>query len=383
MISIFGLFNKILKLLDRFIGSLRRYFDELSIKHESLYKLKNRLIVQQSYFPEFGDKRKSERTIIKEQKEYIYNYSYTNDFYYLYGFDIEGFRDPNQFIDYLKVFRSRRDCLNKSFNSPFIILRDKFLFGIVAESLGINTPRNIALIDNFKVYCKCFDGGVGEIHDLLCCQNNLDAFCKLVDGECANGVFRLIVINGKLFVDGVTCSEEELKAKLKGGRYIIQQRIEQHLEMNAIFSKSINTIRLVTVYNKQKDCIEAFSAVLRVGTGSNYVDNWAFGGLSIGIDMELGVLRRYGFFKPGFGTKVEVHPDSGVRFENFKIPFFMEAVSIAKRFHYFIKKIHSIGWDIAITPDGPCFIEGNDNWEISLMQACNGGLKEKFDLLFC
>jgi hypothetical protein len=34
-----------------------------------------------------------------------------------------------------------------------------------------------------------------------------------------------------------------------------------------------------------------------------------------------------------------------------------------------------IGWDIAITPDGPVFIEGNDNPEISGLQTVNGGLK--------
>lgn len=30
-----------------------------------------------------------------------------------------------------------------------------------------------------------------------------------------------------------------------------------------------------------------------------------------------------------------------------------------------------IGWDIAITQDGPVIIEGNDNMDIDLPQACN------------
>ena len=43
-----------------------------------------------------------------------------------------------------------------------------------------------------------------------------------------------------------------------------------------------------------------------------------------------------------------------------------------------LKDIHSIGWDIAFTENGPIFIEGNDNWEITGIQATNGGMKELF-----
>ena len=38
--------------------------------------------------------------------------------------------------------------------------------------------------------------------------------------------------------------------------------------------------------------------------------------------------------------------------------------------------VRSIGWDIAITDSGPCFVEGNDNWEISLNQAADRGLRK-------
>lgn len=49
------------------------------------------------------------------------------------------------------------------------------------------------------------------------------------------------------------------------------------------------------------------------------------------------------------------------------------------RFHTFLPSIHSIGWDIAITKDGPCFVEGNDNWEVSLVQICSHGLAKEFN----
>ena len=51
---------------------------------------------------------------------------------------------------------------------------------------------------------------------------------------------------------------------------------------------------------------------------------------------------------------------------------------MCESFHQKISYIWSIGWDVAITPDGPLFIEGNDNWEITLHQTENG-LKERWN----
>ena len=43
---------------------------------------------------------------------------------------------------------------------------------------------------------------------------------------------------------------------------------------------------------------------------------------------------------------------------------------------------HSVGWDIAITENGPVFIEGNGLWEISLVQAVHGGMKKEISSFF-
>ena len=69
-------------------------------------------------------------------------------------------------------------------------------------------------------------------------------------------------------------------------------------------------------------------------------------------------------------------------FENYALPYLHDAIDLAKKFHKYLYGLHSIGWDIAITEEGPCFVEGNDNWEISLMQISNHGLKKEFDYLF-
>ena len=69
------------------------------------------------------------------------------------------------------------------------------------------------------------------------------------------------------------------------------------------------------------------------------------------------------------------HPDNSIVFEGFEIPFFKEAVEMSKDLHSKLYRVHSIGWDIAITQNGPVFIEGNSLWEVSGTQAAVGGLK--------
>ena len=92
---------------------------------------------------------------------------------------------------------------------------------------------------------------------------------------------------------------------------------------------------------------------------------------------EDGRLMKYGYFKPQYGTKTTEHPDSHIVFENYQIPFYKEAVEMALQIHAHLYRCHSIGWDIAITENGPVFIEANDRWESRLLQTLHGGLNKK------
>lgn len=57
---------------------------------------------------------------------------------------------------------------------------------------------------------------------------------------------------------------------------------------------------------------------------------------------------------------------------------YREACELACNAHRCIYGVRAIGWDIAISQDGPVIIEGNDNWEISLQQACDRPLKREW-----
>lgn len=332
----------------------------------------------QSYFPEFSYKKKAKIKIFFEQAINVLRFGMPNSYYFLYGLDIKHFKNHHDFVDYT-LFVHRRSAMNKRITSypPIAILRDKSLFGTFAEAYNIYTPNNIGIIYNRKIFLYAEKKLLPFSEYVKLSDKTSDVFIKKIDGECADGIYHIQINHGEAIYKGNRIIFEN------NTRYLVQSTIlNQHHCLSKIFSKSINTLRLVTIHNLATDEIEVFSCVLRVGTGDNNVDNWASGGLSIGVDTEKGILRKYGYYKPGHGTKVIEHPDSHIVFNGYKIPYLQEAIDQAKLFHRYLYGIHSIGWDIAITEEGPCFVEGNDNWEISLMQASNGGLKKEFNELF-
>lgn len=330
-----------------------------------------------TYFPEFANNRKCTYRIWIEQLWNILKYGDVNDFYYLYGFDIKGLRNEREYVDYA-VFRDRREELMHIKTNPKVaILRDKFLFSIYSEALGFRTPRTIAIISNDNVYM--FERRKNISLDEFVNNYNIDSYIKLIDGECANGVFQVQINDGIIVVDGETRTIEAFRNLLERGKFLAQERIYQHEKMSKIFPKATNSVRLTSLYDKKTDDVIILPSFLKIGLGNMTVDNWAIGGLIVGLDVETGKLREWAYYKPGYGKKTQVHPDTGVVFKNFEIPFFKETKQLIKDYHMQLKEIHSIGWDITITPDGPCIIEGNDNWEISALQVTNHGMKKEFE----
>ena len=151
--------------------------------------------------------------------------------------------------------------------------------------------------------------------------------------------------------------------------------------MKAFCTKSVNTIRAVTIQGKSGS-VGVFNAFLRLGADADsFVDNRAKGGFGVGIDLDTGKLMRYGFPHDSFGIKTDKHPLSGIVFENYQLPFWQETVELIQNAHKQFYEMQSIGWDVVITPTGPVLLEGNDDWEIGGPQDTYGGLKKRWSEL--
>lgn len=334
----------------------------------------SRTAIHKSYFPDKVSK--SFFRIWVEQLFQILKFGTSNEFYFPYGLDVKDRKEMDEYLHYLPFMRMR-DERNIKPHSATAVLRDKLLFGMFTSYYGINSAINVGIIlsdDFFDLQNKKHT----SLKSFFQNQTEANWFIKPIDGECGKGIVHLQIYENKYIINGEEVDVHSLVEMFKNESYIIQNTVNQNKIMKELHPQSLNTIRLVTIRNPKTKKPEVFPSILRIGTGDSIVDNTSQGGLAVGIEMDSGRLKEYGFYKPYFGTKVNKHPDSEIIFSKFCIPFFEECKRQAIFLHSMLPDIHSIGWDIAIGKNGPIFIEGNDNWEINGPQICHGGLKKLF-----
>lgn len=333
---------------------------------------------QKTYYPEKKRKNRAERildNIVWAIKNLEPNFYYTS-----YGLDIKDFHHPDDYLSYRKVKIMREgahySCSMAHNYDSKILLRDKYIFSCYLESaLGHGVvPKTIGILENG--YVEEFDSKRKiSIEEFLLLHNRV--FCKLIDGECADSVLLLQTEGNKIWNGKTEISKADLEKAVSGGRYIIQNVVEQHVLVNKLNPSCINTIRIITIRGKS-GAINVFAASMRLGVkADSFVDNRAAGGMAVGIT-EDGKLKKYGFQHVEFGGKSEKHPVTGIVFEDYQLPFWEDVVALVKKAHECFRGIQSVGWDVAITPSGPILIEGNDNWEVPNPQDSHGGLKKRW-----
>lgn len=141
---------------------------------------------------------------------------------------------------------------------------------------------------------------------------------------------------------------------MKNKQYLLEEYVKQSDEMNKLFPNSVNTLRIVSAYKNNKTTI-LFRAI-RIGNGKNVVDNFNHGGMYSVIN-DKGIITKPAIDKKG--NIYEVHPVTKTKIVGFEIPYFKEAIKMVKEASKVVKEVGLVGFDIAITNDGPVMIEGN------------------------
>lgn len=161
--------------------------------------------------------------------------------------------------------------------------------------------------------------------------------------------------HGVHFFD-LTTTAEDFKEWLKQTDNVtVQEVIQQHDTLNSIHAKSINTIRMMSMFLDGKTII--LSSLLRMGAGGSRVDNGSSGGVFCGID-ENGCLRETGYYTNGRACKQ--HPQ-GTVFKGFKVVGYDRCREIIEKIAgRMFTATRLVSWDFAIGTDGePILIEAN------------------------
>ena len=230
------------------------------------------------------------------------------------------------------------------------------------------------------------------ISDRLSAEASAEDFDRLNDKHVFNRFFRDFVHRDWLYIPDST--EEELRAFLAGhdrflmkacsetrgegielydrsdidpdafleknrGRpYLMEALIEQHPAMAAINPSSVNTIRVITA--RKGDRAAIIGAGLRTGGGAQFVDNFHHGGTAYPIDLETGIVNGRGIDL--HGSPVLRHPATGAVMPGFQIPHWDMVKEQALKAAVVPPHVGYVGWDVAVTPEGVEFIEGNVNY---------------------
>jgi hypothetical protein len=160
------------------------------------------------------------------------------------------------------------------------------------------------------------------------------------------------------------------RAEFRG--WLVQDFLLQHPVFQAINPAAINTIRIVTHLTRSGD-VEIAGSVVRFGRGANEVDAWGRGGVAVVVDPATGRLGD-GIFKPKYGGGItDRHPDTGIVFRGQPVPYWPEVVALCGKAARIVPAPRTIGWDVALTPDGPVLLEGNSQWDPKLAQVLTSG----------
>lgn len=222
----------------------------------------------------------------------------------------------------------------------------------------LNDNDYVEIFDNKLIFNERFKEYIGRefIDAAHCsdeefrnyCKGKKQIFCKPVDSCSGKGIYKTCEINSDTNID-------ELHKFMIDNDLFCEDVIEQHEEMNKLCSSCINTIRITTVL--KDDVAYPMYAVLRVGTNNSKVDNVSSGGIYTVLKMD-GVVANPFWSDKTIQTYTK-HPTTGFDMIDFKIPMFAEAVELCKKAAQVEKHVGYVGWDVAITPDGPVLVEGN------------------------
>lgn len=139
---------------------------------------------------------------------------------------------------------------------------------------------------------------------------------------------------------------------------LIEECIIQHPIMAEFNPYSVNTYRICTILTDGEPHVLYF--YVRVGSGKRVVDNLHSGGITCPVDPETGIIQYPGYsaYMGERKTYLE-HPETHHPFVGFELPMVHESVQLAFEAAKSLPQVGYVGWDIAVTEQGPVLIEGN------------------------
>ncbi len=261
------------------------------------------------------------------------------------------------------------------------VLDNKLYFYLYYKQFNIKTPR-VLMFNHGKSFCqnnKVFI--VESSEDFL---HRMRALFELNPSMNSVIVKKIYSSSKGSDIYKITAQEvgmnpqslHDLFKRITQSEFIFQETVIQHPSLDILNPSSVNTIRMDTFIDKNGKA-HVISGYIRMSTDNTFVDNIGSGGCMVGVDLESGDLKRYGYtnFHMNPTERLTSHPLTKTVFEGFKIPLLQEAKELIAKSALLMPGLRLVGWDVAIGVDGPVIIEGNSDYGIRGNDLIYGGYR--------
>lgn len=260
----------------------------------------------------------------------------------------------------LKYGASPSNYYNFDFRHASEKERKTFVTHRISERLmrTLNNPQKVDVMTNKYMFAKAYapfyrrdflnsgEMTVQELSTLL--QKNRRIICKPVCGGQGKGI-RCFTVDDD--------NREMVFQEIKGlPECIVEPWIEQDPEMSRLYPNAVNPLRIQTVIDHGKP--KCVAATLTVGIDSE-IANASSRALFALIDIDTGTVYtdacdyEYRVYKQ--------HPKTGITFQGFTVPHWDEIKQMVLDAAMVTPELGYVGWDVAVSVDGPIIIEANND----------------------
>ena len=234
----------------------------------------------------------------------------------------------------------------------FPLADDKLLAKEVLGAAGVRMPQTYRTYSYFYEL-RNLERDLGAYHDFV---------IKPAQGSGGNGIIVIVGRSGRdwLGISGKIYTLFDLQKHISdivfgiysfdlGDRAIIESRIIQHAEMEALSPLGLADVRVIMC-----DDLPVMSMTRIPTRQSDGKANLHQGALGVAIDIVSGITTHGRFL----GQPIDRHPDSGIALIGRTLPFWPEIIELAQRAARAVP-LKYLGVDISISPDGPQLLEIN------------------------
>ena len=195
-------------------------------------------------------------------------------------------------------------------------------------------------------------------------------FSKPTNAQAGAGARRWVAVgaqrwreDGGVELDAAALCAELMRQSAELGRPIlVQPFVANHPALQSLSRGGLATLRMLTLREPGAPSV-VLCGILRLPAGDSATDNFDGGGLA--ADVSLDGARVGPALRKSAAAACErhaVHPDTGGRIEGAVVPHWAGVLALVRRGHDALEEGHPplIGWDVAVTENGPVLVEANN-----------------------